>query len=120
MEHDPNLTSDEASEHAAHKAKSAQMAVEIAREVQLAEAIKKTAEQTKEALIEGLKEVFGEGDEKRDPDQMTILVRRIPLICQDIKQIHSDVADIKDGNKWIVRIVVGAVIVAILKLVILP
>jgi hypothetical protein len=122
-----DLTSLEASEVAAHKAKSAQAAVEVAREVQLAEAIEKTAAQTKQALLEGLKEVFGEGDEKRDPDQMQILIRRIPLICQDVKQIHTDMKDIKqdvgkinDSIGKVVWIILAAVLAAVMKVILIP
>ena len=109
----------EASELAAHKAKSAQLAVELAREAQLEEAIKKTASETKAALLEGLKEVFDFSD-SNDSGEMKILVRRIPLICQDVKQIHSDIASINDNLKWGVRIILGAIILAMLKLLFIP
>lgn len=112
-------TAHEASENAAHKAKSAQLAVELAREAQLDEAIKKTAIETKAALLEGLKEVFDFSD-SNDSGDMKILVRRIPLICQDVKQIHTDIASINDNLKWATRIVLGAVIVGLLKLIFIP
>lgn len=121
MEHSPDETASEyASKEAVHKTKNAQAAIELAREVQLAEAIAKTASETKAALLEGLREVFGEGDEKRDPEQMQILIRRIPLICQDVRQIHVDVADIKGNLKWGVRTVIGAVLLAVMKLILIP
>jgi len=106
---------------ASNDAKDAKMADELSREVHLAEAISKSAAETKIALIESLREVFGEGDEKRDPDQMKILIRRIPLICNDIKAINVGLADIKtdvtsinDNLKWAVRLILGAVILALL------
>lgn len=133
---DPNLTpGEQASEVAIHKAKNAQAAVELARELQLEEAIEKTAARTKEALIEGLTEVFGEGDQRKDPAKMQILIRRIPLICKDVRQIHVDMKEMKDDNKEAndqikadvakindniargVWIILGAVLLAIINLV---
>jgi len=109
----------EASADAIHKAKNAAAAVETAREAQLAEAIMKSTEQTEAAVIRALSKVFREGDEE-DPTQMKVLVRRIPILCTNIQAMHEDIAEIKDGNKWLVRIVVGAVVLAVIKLVILP
>lgn len=85
------ITSEEASADAVHKAKSAAQAVEMAREAQLSELVEQTAQKTKQALLEGLKEVFGDGDEK-NPAQMKILIRRIPIICTQIDKIHTDIA----------------------------
>jgi|GEM_PF-3627806 len=77
--------------------------------------------------IEALREVFGEGDEKRDPEQMKILIRRIPLICNDVKAINvgmddikGDIASINDNLKWAVRLIIGAVILGLLKLILIP
>ncbi len=106
------------SKEAIHAAKNAAQAIEVAREAQLAKTVSETVQRTKDALLEGLKEVFGDSDSS-SPGQMKILVRRIPIICSEINQIHTDIADIKDNTKWIVRIVVGAVVLAMLKLVIL-
>ncbi len=111
---DPNASeADNAASFAAHKAKSAALAVEMSREIHLEEAIQKTAAQTKQALLDGLKEVFGYGDERQGSEQMSILVRRIPLICQDVKQIHVDISDIKGNIKWGVRLVIGSLVTAL-------
>src|SRR3954452_12729229 len=110
-------TAEEAAAVAVHKARSLQQAVEVARELQMQRAVEETAHKTKEALLEGLKEVFG-GSDSEDPQQMRILVRRIPIICTSIEQMHSDISDIKDNLKWGVRLVLGAVVVAIITLVI--
>ena len=119
------LTPSEASAEAAHKAKSAQMAVEISREVHLEEAIAKTAESTKAALLEGLQEVFGKGDDVGS-GEMNILVRRIPLICGEIKQIHTDIGTtakavekINANIGRVVWVVIMAVLAALLKLVLI-
>jgi len=116
---DEHTNAQDASKEAVHKARNAAQAIEMAREAQLAEAIEKTAHSTKAAVLESLKEVFGDGDEK-DPNQMRILVRRIPILCTNIQAMHEDIAEIKDGNKWLVRIVVGAVVLAVIKLVLIP
>lgn len=113
------MNSQEASAEAIHKTKNAQAAVELARQVQLEEAITKTALQTKAALLEGLKEVFGDGDEK-DPDQMRILVRRIPILCTTVETMHLNLEKIQSNMTWIVRLIIGAVVLALLKLVLLP
>lgn len=107
-----------ASEVAAHKAKSAQLAVELAREAQQRELVEQTAAKTKEALLDGLKEVFGEGD--KDPNQMTVLIRRVPILCTNIEAMHKAIDKINENQTWVVRIVVGAVIAGVLKLVFLP
>jgi len=120
-------TSNEASADAVQTAGDAKQADELSREVHLAEAITRAAAETKRSLLEALREVFGEGDEKRDPDQMKILIRRIPLICNDVKAINvgmddikGDIASINDNLKWAVRLIIGAVILGLLKLILIP
>lgn len=115
---DEHISASEASATAVHKAQSAALAVEISRQVQLEETIQKTAEVTKASLLAGLKEVFGDGDEK-DPNQMKVLVRRIPILCSSVDSMHKSLEKIESNQAWVVRIVLGAVILAVLKLVIL-
>ena len=123
MEPNPNMTpGEQASAVAAQKTKNAQAAIETSREVHQAEMIG----QTKDIVIEALREVFGEGD-KGASGEMNILVRRIPFICDDIKQIHKDnsltTAAIEKINNNIskgVWIILTAVILAVLKLVLIP
>lgn len=105
-----------ASSEAVHKIKNAQQAIEIAREAQLAEAVAQTAKQTREAVFSSLKEIFGEGDAK-DPEQMKILVRRIPILCTNIETMHTDIASIKSNITWGVRLVLGGVLLAVLKVI---
>lgn len=119
MELSEHPTSEQASEMAVHKAKSAAMAIELSRQVQLEETIQKTALQTKAALLEGLKEVFGDGDNK-DPDQMKILVRRIPILCTSVEAMHQNIKEIKDNQTWIVRLIIGAFVISLLKLILIP
>lgn len=105
----------EASAEVVHKAKGVAQAVETARELQMAELAQKTATATKESLLEGLKEVFG-GSDNENPQEMKVLVRRIPILCVNIANMHSDIADMKDNIRWGVRIVIGGVIAAVLAL----
>jgi hypothetical protein len=49
-------------------------------------------------------------------DRKYIDITRIPLICQDIKDMKNDIANINDNLKWAVRIVIGAVIVGLIGL----
>lgn len=68
---------------------------------------------TKRLLTEAIQDAFG----KEENSGRFIDTSRIPLICQDIKGIHGEVADIKDNLKWITRLIIGAVILALLGLV---
>lgn len=120
------MDSQEASAEAAHKAKNAQAAVETAREIQNEELVQKTAQKTKEALLEGLKEVFG-GGEDHETGEMRVLVKRIPILCTNIENMHEQLGEMKDAIKetndnikWGIRVVLGAVILAILKLIFIP
>lgn len=112
-------TAREASDQAVHKAKSAAAAVELAREAQQAELVEKTAQKTKEALLEGLKEVFGDGDYP-ESSQMKILVARVPILCTSIEAMHKSIESIESNQAWVVKIIVGAVVLAVLKLVLIP
>ncbi len=85
-----------------------------------AEAIEKARmAQITVALTDALTKVFGDSDSE-SPTQMKVLVRRIPILCVNVEAMHTDLAEIKGNIKWAVRIVIGAVIVALLKLVLLP
>jgi Fe-S cluster assembly ATPase SufC len=123
---DEHLNAEDASKEAVHTAKNAAQAVEVARQTQMIEVAKAAAAETKIMLMESLREVFGEGDQK-NPEQMQILVQRIPLICQDVNQIHVDIREVKDSVEkinnntvWGVRLILGTVILAILKVILLP
>lgn len=93
----PDLTATEASDVAIHKAKSAQAAVEIARELQQEELVEKTAQKTKAALLEGLREVFDGGDES---DNMIVRWKRIPFLCTSVEEMHRSIDDIKSDLRW--------------------
>lgn len=105
---DPEMTSQQASEQAIDNAKSAQAAIELAREVQITEAVEKTAKRTKDDVLEVFREVFG-SDGTKDP-QMRVLVQRIPILCTQILQMHSDIGDIKDNQKWALRTGIGVLV----------
>lgn len=95
MDEQPQINAEAASAEAIHSAKNAAQALETARQAQLADAVERTAIRTKESLLEGLREVFG--DDSKDPAQMKVLVQRVPLLCQNVEQTHKDIADIKDS-----------------------
>lgn len=80
----------------------------------LAQAKNTHNEQVTKSLSDALRDVFGENlTSGRFVD-----VSRIPLICQSIFQTKERLDDIEDNMKWGVRIIVGAVILAILAVVI--
>lgn len=116
---DEHKTSEQASAEAVHKVKNAAQAVEMARQAQQEEVIKRTAQETKQALLEGLKEVF-ENDTDKSPKQMSVLIQRVPIICTSIMQMHDDIKSLKDTQMWVARLVIGAVVLAVLKLIFLP
>lgn len=117
MPDEPTL--DPKAREAVHAQRDAAYTVELAREAQLARAIEEVAQRTKHDVIEGLREVFGNSDSE-DPGRMKVLVRRIPLICQDIAQMRDDVQEMKDSQKWATRIIIGLFIAAVAKMVFLP
>lgn len=106
----------EASKEAIIKAKDAAEAIEISRTQQMQDMLDKSDARNVSTLSTVLKEVFGEfTDTGRFID-----VKRIPLICSQIAQIHTDIGGIQDNIKWAVRIVVGGVLLALLKLIFIP
>lgn len=64
----------------------------------------------KEMLTEALKDAFGE----HKNSGRFIDTNRIPLICKDIADMRGDISEIKDSLKWVNRLVLGAVILAII------
>ena len=46
------------------------------------------------------------------------LVARIPAICTDIRNIMDDIKNIQDNITWGVRIIIGAIILALVAMVI--
>lgn len=107
-----------AAKEAIHASKNAAQAVEMAREAQLATIVSQTAKETRAALLEGLQQIFGEGDEK-DPEHMKIIYGKIPVLCIRVDAIDKNIAKINDNMTWIVRIVIGAVILGVLKVIML-
>ena len=115
-----------ASAEAVHKARNAAAAIEIARETQMSEAIEKSALRTKASLLEALREVFGD-DNAKTPQEIKVLVQRIPILCTSIiaiethlEQNSKEIAGISDNIKWGVRVVMGAVMLALLGMVLIP
>ena len=69
-----------------------------------------------EAITKTLERIFGDSDTK-DPEQMRILVRRIPILCTNVENMHKMIGEIQDNITWGTRIIVGAFIVAVITLV---
>ena len=69
--------------------------------------------QQKQQMLDVLDEYFNRGVDKKK----FINTDRIPLICQDIAYIHQRIEKIDDSLTWIVRLIVGAVVLALLGLV---
>ncbi len=102
-----DITPEEASKEAVHAVKNAQQAVELARSIQLEEhlSVEKMAEAFRRVLSDGV-----------DGKQRVILLKRIPIICNDILQIKADLGWIK----WIAMAVGGLVIAQFLKTFLFP
>lgn len=101
---------------AVHSIRDAAQATELARQAQLADAITETAQQTQRAVLQGLKEIFGDMD-SQNPGHMKILVHRIPILCTSVMQMHDDIKDLKDNQKWVTRAIIGGVIAAVFALI---
>lgn len=93
-------------------AKIAAEAVETARKV-AKEILERTNEERKIEMLTTLDEYFNRGIDKKK----FIDVNRIPLICQDISNIHADIKEIKGTMNWITRLIIGAVVLALLGMV---
>lgn len=93
-------------------AKAAETAAQL-----VADTAELTDKRVEIALTTALKKVFGESDADRDPDQMVVLVRRIPILCTNVANMHAMIAEIKENITWGIRIVIGAVILAVLAMV---
>ena len=126
---DNEIILDEAARVAVHTAKNAAQAVEVSREIALQKVVEDTAVRTRESVLSALKEVFGDSDSD-NPQHMKVLVRRIPILCTNVEKMHADIGDLKniaaankeniaginDNLKWGIRVVIGAVIMALLSL----
>lgn len=105
-------------EHANAAAVAAESA-EKARAAQVREIMQESDERMERIMTRSLKEVFGPEDSGKFAN-----IVRIPLICQDIALIKSnmvtvqkDVDSISGNITWGVRIVIGAIILASLALI---
>lgn len=81
-------------ELAIHKTRSAQQAVEIAREVQIQKAIEETANRTENSIRKVLQEVFVESDSEK-PEKMKVLWSKIPLLCTNMTAMHESIRTIE-------------------------
>lgn len=134
------------SAEAINATKNAAEAVERARAAQLAAAVTLTEERMANIVKHQVENVLATGSEQ----EKSIILARVPYICQDIKNfnargerveqavqdiremledkyakksdmtsIHTNLDSLNDNVKWVVRLVIGAVIAALLGLVII-
>ena len=96
----------QASAEAVHKAKNAQQAIETAREAHNAVLIEETAKRTEESVFKALETIFGMGSQK-SPEEMRLILQRVPILCTTVLQIQLDIGDIKDNQKWATRAFIG-------------
>ena len=99
MNNEEDIAADTARELVAHTAELA--------DVHLTEALTK-------ALTEALKKVFVTSDTSKDPEEMKVLIRRIPILCTQIEAIHDNIKAIQDNVTWVSRLLIGGTISAIL------
>lgn len=90
---------------AINAASNAAEAIENARAAQMVSAF--------EAALEKVFNIEDKGGQRRFVD-----VTRVPLICQAIVSMEARMGAIEDNLRWGVRIVIGAVILAVLALII--
>lgn len=100
----------DASKDAVESSKVAAEKIETARLAQ----VDLNQDKIKEMMIEVLHDVF---DEKVSSGRF-IDVSRIPLICQSIMGLNKRVESIDDSITWVVRIVIGAVVLGLIALLI--
>lgn len=77
--------------------------------------IKLTPEEFESALVNAIRKAFSAED--TDEQQRFINVSQIPLIRQAIVTIEKRLASIEDNQKWVARLVLGAVILALLEVI---
>ena len=104
------ITAEEAAAIAVKKTKEMQEAVETSRAMQTEVSDARLAK----AIGNALRDVFGE----HENSGRFIDTNRIPMICQDLKGIHSSVDKIEGNLSKGVWIVLTAVILAVLALII--
>jgi flagellar hook-associated protein FlgK len=112
--------SEKASANAAEGMRKAQKGVETARESQLIEVMEMFAERQEANILKSLQSIFGENGDAKNPGEMKVLVQRIPILCTEINTIHKNIETINDNMKWAVRIVLGAVVLAVMKVILIP
>lgn len=107
----PEVTSAEA----VQKTKEAAQAVERAREVQMNTANLESEKRILDSITDTIKDAFK--TDNGDGQKKFIDITRIPLICHDIATMRGDIATINDNLKWGPRVVIGAVILALIGMV---
>lgn len=66
-----------------------------------------------------LRDIFTE-DSRDNPETMTIIHSKIPLLCLRVDIIDKNIDDINKKLNWFGGIIIGGVLLALLKLVLIP
>ena len=112
MDNTPEISSAEA----VQKQKEAAEAIERARLQQIDTLNRESEARIATAISHAIKEAF-KSDEELGGERKFVDTAKIPLICNDIRGMKTDIGNINDNLKWAVRIVIGAVILALLTMV---
>src|SRR3990167_7102289 len=106
---DPKQTPTEATAVVEAVAESAKQAVKDAAEA--------AAQINKPNDVEYLAQVLRDVLEKGKDQGKYVDVGRIPFICQDIRTVKEQINEIHGNISWVVKLIVGAVILAALTLI---
>lgn len=112
MENIKQQKAEQASVDAIIQTKLSQEAIENARLAQ----VELSEERHFEMMVRALKTVFPDNDNQSDKE-MQIYLPRIPLLCQQVLSMKTSIEKIDDNIAWVVRIIIGAVILALLTLI---
>lgn len=109
------MDSDTTSKEAVQKVKESAEALQKAQAEQIDQSNRASEERMTDAFKGAIKEAFStdEGGQKRFID-----ITRIPLICNTIISVESRLESIEDNQKWVTRLILGGVILAVLAQVI--
>lgn len=118
---DEPIILNETARDAVHAQRDAAQAVEIARTKQIQDVADKVTEfipdeeQMARIVRTQVEHVLAQGTEH----EKSLILARVPFICQDIKNIDGRLMAIEGNLTWGIRIVLGAVIMAVLGVVLI-
>lgn len=72
---------------------------------------------TEEAVFNALQKIFTMDGEK-STQEMSVLVQRIPILCTSVVSMQKSIEKIEANINWVIKLILGAVILAIVYTVI--